>query len=73
MSSLPHAGNHDVEQQHILSKYLVSYQARFKVSPCALVRCTVIILERLPMSNNADACRSRQVPVGQNLSETWIA
>ena len=28
------AGNHDVEQQHILSKYLVSYQARFKVITC---------------------------------------
>jgi len=25
------AGNHDVEQQHILTKYLASYQARFKV------------------------------------------
>ena len=28
------AGNHDVEQQHILSKYLASYQARFKVIIC---------------------------------------
>ena len=25
------AGNHDVEQQHILTKYFTSYQARFKV------------------------------------------
>ena len=35
-------GNHDVEQQHILSKFLVSYQARFKVTQrCLLVKTRI--------------------------------
>ena len=33
-------GNHDVEQQNVLSNYFVSYSARFKVTACHILLTT---------------------------------